>query len=90
MCRNGAKCVYNDLLVGSTGFVGGNLMAKHDFTAVCHSKDVAAQYGTRPDLCVYAGVPAAMFWPTPIPKQTWRLWGLPGKICAASPPRRWC
>lgn len=53
--------MYNDLLVGSTGFVGGNLMAKHDFTAVCHSKDVAAQYGTRPDLCVYAGVPAAMF-----------------------------
>ena len=61
MCRNGAKCVYSDLLVGSTGFVGGNLMAKHKFTAVCHSSDVASQYGTRPDLCVYAGVPAAMF-----------------------------
>ena len=30
MCRNGAKCVYSDLLVGSTGFVGGNLMAKMD------------------------------------------------------------
>ncbi|WP_346669476.1 sugar nucleotide-binding protein [uncultured Subdoligranulum sp.] len=51
----------SDLLVGSTGFVGGNLMAAHDFTAVCHSKDVAARYGTAPDLCVYAGVPAAMF-----------------------------
>lgn len=36
-------------------------MAKHNFTAVCHSSDVAAQYGTRPSLCVYAGVPAAMF-----------------------------
>ena len=53
--------MYSDLLVGSTGFVGGNLMAAHDFAAVCHSKDVAAQYGTTPDLCVYAGVPAAMF-----------------------------
>ena len=53
--------MYSDLLVGSTGFVGGNLMASHRFAAVCHSKDVAAQYGTRPDLCVYAGVPAAMF-----------------------------
>ena len=53
--------MYSDLLVGSTGFVGGNLMAAHDFAAVCHSKDVAAQYGTAPDLCVYAGVPAAMF-----------------------------
>ena len=50
-----------DLLVGSTGFVGGNLAAKHTFAAACHSSDIAAQYGTRPELCVYAGVPAAMF-----------------------------
>ena len=50
-----------DLLVGSTGFVGGNLLAKHTFAAECHSSDITAQYGTRPDLCVYAGVPAAMF-----------------------------
>ncbi len=47
-----------DLLVGSTGFVGGNLLAKHTFAAACHSSDITAQYGTRPDLCVYAGVPA--------------------------------
>lgn len=51
----------NDLLVGSTGFVGGNLAAAHGFAAACHSTDIAAQYGARPDLCVYAGVPAAMF-----------------------------
>lgn len=50
-----------DLLVGSTGFVGGNLAAAHSFAAACHSTDIAAQYGTAPDLCVYAGVPAAMF-----------------------------
>ena len=50
-----------DLLVGSTGFVGGNLLAKHAFAAACHSSDIAAHYGARPDLCVYAGVPAAMF-----------------------------
>ena len=50
-----------DLLVGSTGFVGGNLAAKHAFAAVCHSTDIAAQFGAKPDLCVYAGVPAAMF-----------------------------
>ena len=47
-----------DLLVGSTGFVGGNLAAKHAFAAVCHSTDIAAQFGAKPDLCVYAGVPA--------------------------------
>lgn len=50
-----------DLLVGSTGFVGGNLLAKHTFAAECHSRDITAQYGTRPVLCIYAGVPAAMF-----------------------------
>ena len=50
-----------DLLVGSTGFVGGNLAAKHAFAAVCHSTDIAAQFGAKPELCVYAGVPAAMF-----------------------------
>lgn len=50
-----------DLLVGSTGFVGGNLAAKHAFAAVCHSTDIAAQFGAKPALCVYAGVPAAMF-----------------------------
>ena len=50
-----------DLLVGSTGFVGGNLLAKHHFAASCHSSDIAAQCGSAPDLCVYAGVPAAMF-----------------------------
>ena len=57
----GRTILYHDLLVGSTGFVGGNLLASHHFAAACHSSDIAAQYGTHPDLCVYAGVPAAMF-----------------------------
>ena len=57
----GAGHMAKDLLVGSTGFVGGNLAAKHAFAAVCHSTDIAAQFGAKPDLCVYAGVPAAMF-----------------------------
>ena len=71
--------MYRDLLVGSTGFVGGNLRAKHTFAAVCHSSDIAAQYGTQPDLCVYAGVPAAMFLANADPKRTWKLCALPGK-----------
>ena len=57
----GRTILYHDLLVGSTGFVGGNLLVSHRFAAACHSSDIAAQYGTHPDLCVYAGVPAAMF-----------------------------
>lgn len=50
-----------DLLVGSTGFVGGNLLASHPFSDACHSTDLAARFGSRPALCVYAGVPSAMF-----------------------------
>ncbi|MDD4849396.1 MAG: sugar nucleotide-binding protein [Gemmiger sp.] len=50
-----------DLLVGSTGFVGGNLAAAHTFGRAVHGSNVAESYGTAPALCVYAGVPAAMF-----------------------------
>ena len=49
------------VLVGSTGFVGGNLMAAHTFEAAYHSTDVAEGFGRRNELVVYAGVPAAMF-----------------------------
>lgn len=49
------------VLVGSTGFVGGNLLASHAFDAACHSTDVAGQFGKDNDLVVYAGVPAAMY-----------------------------
>lgn len=50
-----------DLLVGSTGFVGENLKMVHKFGAFCHSVDVCDYYGMEPDLCVYAGVPSAMY-----------------------------
>ena len=50
-----------DLLVGSTGFVGGNLKRTHEFDDVCHASDVEEYYSYAPELCVYAGVPSAMF-----------------------------
>ncbi len=50
-----------EVLVGSTGFVGGNLLRKHSFDVSVHSMDVSRAYGTRPDLLVYAGVRAEMF-----------------------------
>lgn len=50
-----------DLLVGSTGFVGGNIAKKHSFFHAVHATDVADAYGMRPNLCIYAGVPAAMY-----------------------------
>lgn len=49
------------VLVGSTGFVGGNLAAKGGFTKQYHSTDVQQGFGQDNDLVVYAGVPAAMF-----------------------------
>lgn len=50
-----------DLLVGSTGFVGGNLSDSHTFEAACHSSDVLHYYNSQPELCIYAGIPSAMF-----------------------------
>ncbi len=50
-----------DILVGSTGFVGGNIAAAHRFRMLCHSKNISEAFGTNPDLLVYAGVPAEMF-----------------------------
>ncbi len=47
--------------MGSTGFVGGNLSETHTFTASCHSSDVKDFYGFEPDVCVYAGIPSAMY-----------------------------
>ena len=55
------ECMKKDLLVGSTGFVGGNLQKSHEFFGTCHSKNVQEYYDSRPHFCVYAGVPAAMF-----------------------------
>lgn len=49
------------VLVGSTGFVGGNLLAAGEFTCGYHSTDVQKGFGAANDLVVYAGVPAAMF-----------------------------
>ena len=52
------------VLVGSTGFVGGNLLASHAFDAACHSTDVAGQFGKDNDLVVYAGCRRPCIWPT--------------------------
>ncbi|GHV23275.1 hypothetical protein FACS189494_11140 [Spirochaetia bacterium] len=48
-------------LVGYTGFVGANIAAKHSFDTLYNSKNITEAFGTKPDLLVYAGVPAEMF-----------------------------
>ena len=50
-----------DFLVGSTGLVGTNLALHHAFDGAFHSTDIEQAYGRKPDLLVYAGVPAEMF-----------------------------
>lgn len=50
-----------DLLVGSTGFVGGNLIKSHKFDMTCHSTDITLHYSSNPEVCIYAGIPSAMF-----------------------------
>lgn len=49
------------VLVGSTGFVGGNLLARGSFDAAYHSSDIGEGFARPNGLVVYAGVPAAMF-----------------------------
>ncbi len=50
-----------DAIVGYTGFVGSNLCLQHKFNAKYNSKNIQDAYGTKPDLLVYAGVPAQKF-----------------------------
>ena len=48
-------------LVGYTGFVGSNLALSTKFDAMYNSKNIKDAYGAKPDLLVYAGVPAAKY-----------------------------
>ena len=57
------------MLIGHTGFVGSNLHRQHAFDAVFHSKNIADAYGTRPNLCVYAGVRGEKFRADRFPKE---------------------
>lgn len=50
-----------ELLVGSTGFVGKNIAYNHNFSALCHSTDITNYYQSQPELCIYAGIPSAMY-----------------------------
>ena len=49
------------ILIGSTGFVGSNLLASTAFDFAYHSTDIQNAYGKNPDLLIYAGLPAAKF-----------------------------
>ncbi|MEG0617204.1 MAG: NAD(P)-dependent oxidoreductase [Oscillospiraceae bacterium] len=48
-------------LVGCTGFVGGNIASQHPFDALYHSTNITSAHGTKPDLLIFAGLPAAKY-----------------------------
>lgn len=50
-----------NILVGSTGFVGSNLLLSGEFDKAYHSTDIYEAFGLRPDLLVYSGIPATKF-----------------------------
>lgn len=50
-----------NVLVGYTGFVGSNLYTEGKFDYVFNSKNIEDAYGLKPDLLVYAGVPAEKY-----------------------------
>ncbi len=56
------------VLVGSTGFVGGNLKKSHRFDAQYHSSNIEKAFSRENGLVVYSGVPAAMFLANQDPK----------------------
>lgn len=62
-----------DYIVGYTGFVGGNIVAKHEFAGNFNSKNIRDAYGGRPDLLVYAGVRAEMFLANKEPQKDYQI-----------------
>lgn len=50
-----------EYIVGYTGFVGSNIVAKHTFDGMFNTKNITEAYGKEPDLLVYSGVRAEMF-----------------------------
>ncbi|MCB7091774.1 NAD(P)-dependent oxidoreductase [Enterocloster bolteae] len=57
------------ILVGSTGFVGSNLIEYGAFDKKYHSTDVNEAYGSKPDVLVYAGVTGTKFWANMFPEK---------------------
>ncbi len=57
------------VLVGYTGFVGGNLAKYGKFDKLYNSKNIEEAFGTNPDFLVYAGVTAAKFLANKFPEK---------------------
>ena len=61
----------NDALIGSTGFVGGNLLAQHTFSQGFNSRNIEDIRGREFDLVVSAGTPAVKWRANQDPAADW-------------------
>ena len=81
----------SEFLVGSTGFVGSNLISQHNFTASFNSRNISQgwqKFGKNPDLLVYAGVRSEMFTANNYPeKDRLHILGAIDNISRISPKR---
>lgn len=63
----------NDALIGSTGFVGGNLLAQHPFAHGFNSRNIEDIHGREFDLIVSAGTPAVKWRANQDPAADWEV-----------------
>lgn len=57
------------ILVGSTGFVGSNLINQITFENIYHKTDVSCAFGSKPDILLYAGVTGTKFLANKFPQK---------------------
>lgn len=62
-----------NVLVGHTGFVGNNLYRYGSFELGVNSGSVREAYGTKPELCVYAGLRAEKYLANQQPEKDWQM-----------------
>ena len=62
-----------NVLVGHTGFVGNNLYRYGSFELGVNSGSVREAYGTKPDLCVYAGLRAEKYLANQQQEKDWQM-----------------
>lgn len=60
-------------LVGYTGFVGSNIYAKGKIDKAYNSKNIKEAYGLKPDLLIYAGLPAEKYLANNAPEKDMEL-----------------
>ena len=61
------------VLVGYSGFVGGNIYASTDFDAVFDHRDIEKAFGINPDFLIYAGIPAEKYLANNFPEKDYEI-----------------